>query len=616
VQPIAADLPVARLWVDTGVYHLDGPYDYLVPEKFSAVVQVGIRVEVEFGNSVHEGIVLERLAETNITSKLKIISKVVSPQVVATRESLNLFAQCSKRWAGIPFDFIRSAIPPRIASVDKEFTGQVFVATESEKSQSSSFRNYWTLPPSIPLAQIFAKLFDHGLPSGQLLIVCSTERELIEVAEGLNAQFPNDRIARLDANESRAERYRNFLLMVYGLAKIGIGLRGSIFTPLAPQSAIVVMSESSEHLYEPRSPGWNARDVAMLRSTHFPIDLILLGCAPSLEAARLIESKWMQHVSPRVRRTVIAQEQSQGALLPTKAFSVIRKALSQGPVLALVPRKGYGNAVLCTKCRNVGKCDCGGRLKVESKTSPPICSLCSKKYDNWHCNFCQSTDIYLVSRGIDRYVEEIGRAFPNIPIVNSSGENIIPAISHAQAIVVATSGAEPKCEDGYSAVAILEGLQFLAGSDVRAVERTREQFFAAARLASTSGTIFVTLDPSHPLVASLARWDVGIMINRELRDQEEAHLPPYHRFASIEVDSKEAVGLHAGILESIKAGRLPESVIVRGPYEIAENLFRITISAPIVDAPVMVAFMQELQRRRSISHKALLRIRIDPYSLA
>jgi primosomal protein N' (replication factor Y) len=64
-------LPVARIWVDTGLFHLDTPFDYWVPEELSRLAVVGARVHVEFGNSLQEGIVLERTESSSKMGNLK-----------------------------------------------------------------------------------------------------------------------------------------------------------------------------------------------------------------------------------------------------------------------------------------------------------------------------------------------------------------------------------------------------------------------------------------------------------------------------------------------------------------------------------------------------------------
>lgn len=624
-KPVADQLPIARIWVDTGVFHLDETFDYLVPEPLSEVAQVGVRVEVEFGSSMLEGMILERVDETETSTKLKAIVKVLSPHPISTTETIDLIRAVCRRWAGSPYDVIRSAIPPRVASVDRESCEKLNGSPEiiQEASVDSkvpgifskqSIRCFWS-PPAASQMEEFVDIVIARLRFGQVLIVCTDERELLEIERHLSVRIPVSTIARLDAHSARSDRYRNFLRVAKGSAMVGLGLRGAIFTPLAQGSTIIVLGESSDLLYEPRTPGWNARDVAILRTSTFGVNLILVGHSASLETTRLIDRQWLSLINTKSRREVIAQSQDQGALLSSKAFAVVRKGLSVGPVLFLVPRKGYGNAVLCSKCRNIAHCDCGGRLQINSPREKPTCAICTRIYDEWRCSFCQSADVYLAARGLERFSEEIGRAFPHFKVIHSSGEHIIDAVGVEPALVIATPNAEPRASAGFSAVILLEGNRFFGSSDVRAGERSREQFFHAASLVSTSGQIFVAIDPSHPIVAALTRWDSTPMMRRELLQHEETHLPPYFRFVIIEVETKQCGQIHSGLEEAMRAGRIPSTTIIRGPHERENSISRITLSAPIADAPQLIDFIHELQKRRSLSHKTLLKLRVDPYSL-
>ena len=87
---VALDRPFARVWVDTGVFHLDGTYDYSVPEQFSAKVNTGVRVQVPFNGREVEAIVLERVEVAAVSGAIKSISKVLSIYPVATKDSLAL----------------------------------------------------------------------------------------------------------------------------------------------------------------------------------------------------------------------------------------------------------------------------------------------------------------------------------------------------------------------------------------------------------------------------------------------------------------------------------------------------------------------------------------------
>jgi len=617
-------LPVARVWVDTGVFHLDTPFDYWVPAEMAQMADVGTRVEVEFGSSSHEGIIIERAESSPNTGNLKQIIKVLSPNPVATPETIELFRLVARRWAGSPYDIIRSAIPPRIASVDKEtfptaianFALLAPVPVVHDKAlMQERVRVFWALPPAVPRHKLIAELVAARAKLGQVLLLVPDEKELSLIEDELAEYISLGSMARLDGHLTRSERYRNFLRAIKGQVDVVLGLRGAVFAPLKEGATIVILGESSESLHEPRSPGWNARDVALIRASDSKTNLILAGYCPSLEVARLIESGWLTHVSSKTRKEVVAIPQAMGELIPDGAFSIIRKALRNGPVLFLVPRKGYGNSVLCRKCRNVAHCECGGRLELVGAGEKPRCVLCHTPYPTWKCNWCQSGEIYLAARGIDRFTEEIGRAFPNFPLVNSSGDHIVETVPSAPSLVIATPGAQPRTSEGYAAVALLEGLRFFGHSELRSTENSREIFFQSAAMARTSGAIFLAFTPTHPIVPALTRWDASPLVRKELQEREEMNFPPYYRFVCIDMDSKETARFQSGLLQAQREGRIAPEVRIGATIEKSSEISRITLSVPVTTASALVDFVHELQRRRSISRKPLFAIRVDPYSL-
>ena len=622
-KTVAEVLPIARVWVDTGVFHLDTPFDYWVPDELAGLAQIGTRVEVEFGSSLQEGIVIDRTELSPNTGNLKQIVRVLSPNKVATPETIELFRLVARRWAGAPYDVIRSAIPSRVAAVDREpFTTRTSSGLLSDLPVlytkdlvQKRIRAYWSLPPSISRQKLIAELVATRSKFGQVLLIVPDERELNAIEEELIQYFDSENVVRLDGHLSRSERYRNFLRVTKGQVDVVLGLRGAIFAPLEEDATVIVAGESSESLHEPRSPGWNARDVALMRASDFGTNLILVGYSPSLEVARLIDSGWLRHISSKTRREVIALPQAQGELIPDGAFSVIRKALKNGPVLFLVPRKGYGNSVLCRKCRNVAFCTCGGRLELTGAGESPHCVLCRTLYTDWKCSWCQSAEIYLASRGIDRFAEEIGRAFPNFPVVNSSGEHIVDTVPSAPSLVISTPGAQPRNLDGYAAVALLEGLRFFGHSELRSTESSREIFFQSAAMVRSSGAIFLAFTPTHPIVAALTRWDSSPLVRKELREREEMNFPPYYRFVCIDIETREASRFHSGLLQAQSEERIAREVRITGPHEKTKDISRITLSVPVSTAGVLVDFVHELQRRRSVSRKPLFAIRVDPYSL-
>jgi len=619
---VASHLPIAKILVDTGVFHLDSPYDYEIPEQFSHLDLIGRRVQVEFGHALHEGIVIERVSVSQGTRGLKQINKILSPHCVLPTQMFALINAVAQRWASSPYDVIRSAIPPRVASVDKEaFEAEAHIEITTSTTQipkvlkSSSIRSYWMLPSSQPVCRLLAELALERSRFGQVLVVVPDERSLSELLTHLQEVYPG-MVARLDGHHNRSDRYRDYLRMVKGVARIGVGLRGSIFTPLLNNATVVVSEDTSEHYYENRSPGWNVRDVALLRAQISHLNVIFTGFTPSLEVGRLIDSGWFSLVASSKRMNVLAVDANFGELLPSKIFSVVRKGLKSGPVLFLVPRKGYGNAILCRKCKNVSICECGGRLAKNGKTAAPECVLCLRVYEPWKCTYCQSEEIHVAARGIDRFSEEIGRAFANYPIVNSTADHLVDDVTGAPALILATHGAQPNVKGGYSAVILLEGIRFFGHTHMRSQESARELFFASASLVSEGGQIAVVIDPSHPIVGALTRWNSAPMIRKELKEREELQLPPFYRFVIIESSTREATLIKNGFVAAVQDGRLPSSTKVIGPHAASTDSSRLSLAVAVGEADQLISFVHELQRRRNISRKNLLVLRVDPYSLS
>ncbi|MDO8646230.1 MAG: hypothetical protein Q7R42_06595 [Candidatus Planktophila sp.] len=607
----ASSKPFAKLWVDSGVLHLGSPFDYAVPLKISDEVQVGVRVQVPFNGREVEALVLERLDSTHVTGVIKEITKVLSPHPVATVASLELFAAVSRHWACNPFDIVRSAIPSRVVSVDKSFLVQqqptVLNSVNIDSDRFIAFE-----PVSDPADQCVDLILQKA-QVGSVLVIAPDESDVDAICESL--QKSTVKYIRLDSSLSRSKRYSNFLKTIRSPKCIVVGARSAVFAPILNLKCVIMYKESSFDHFEKRSPGWNVRDVLSLRSGLEDFQRIFMGYVPSLDISLLIEKAQLKYIFHTHQLNAKAFSSSDGALLPDRIFKEIRKGLKLGPVLFIVPRKGYGNAILCANCKNVAVCACGARLAVTSKNADSICLLCHTTYPDWACSWCRSRKQYMGSRGIDRAGEEISRAFPGLPLILSFGEVIKTSVENRPALVLATPGSAPKVRGGYGAVVILEGWKFFAHSDLRSQERARELFFETAAMASANGVLLLSIDESHPIVSSLVRWNPGAMIRRELKERLEIPLPPYVSSVTISGDAKEFTVIATGLRKAIEDGRLPREMKIFGPNDEGRNIAKIVMYCPLEKRADLADFLLELARRRSIAKKDYLTIRFDPYSL-
>ena len=602
--------PFVRVWVDTGVFHLDSPYDYGVPEEFAQSVQLGVRLQVPFNGREVEAIVLERLDTTTVTGAIKFITKTLSPHTVATQSSLNLITAVAKHWATSPYDILRSAIPPRIAHVDKSFTPEIHENPNRKTSPGKS--SFIAFDPYTESEEEVLRLVALGLRDGSVLVIAPNERDIDALC--ISADLNSVAYIRVDSSLPRAKRYENYLRAMHSRKTLIIGARGAVFTPIVDLSTVIVYKESSHEHFEIRSPGWNVRDVLLLRQNLEKIDIIFTGYVPSLEISALIDSKKLMYLTKPHRLPVKAFSSDDGALLPGRIFTDIRMALSKGPVLFLVPRKGYGNALLCAYCKNLATCSCGARLIVGAKDSAPACTVCQEIFPEWSCRWCDRSKQYLAGRGIERAAEEISRAFSGASILLSYGDVIKTHIESRSVIVLATPGAAPKVSTGYSAVVILEGLKFFSHPDLRAQERARELYFETAAMISPTGVALLCIDEAHPIVASLIRWNPGAMIRRELAERLEIPLPPFVASYILSGAAKDFTSIAAGLRKAVVDGRIPTSIKVFGPSDAGKGLVKIVLHCPHPDSSALTTFLHELQRRRSIAKREQILIRIAPYS--
>lgn len=598
-------LPIARVWVDSGVYHLDQSYDYLVPDNLSGSVSTGIRIQVPFHGREVEALVLSRQSHSDSIG-LKPISKVLSPQSVATPESLELIAIVAKRWAAHPFDIIRAAIPPRVASVDKE----EWIQSPTIGMKKKGNRSYLHIPPVINRFEFIANAVKKNSGTGSVLILVPESRSISRLLDYL----PDSIV--LDSALERSDRYRNFLKVRHGRNQKIVGTRSAIFAPIEDLEHIFVVDEGSDHHYETRSPGWNVRDVAILRSMHSGANLTFIGYSPSSEVARLIEDKWISYTSGNSRVDVSAFPQTHGELIPTRLVSEIRTAMRIGPVLFLAPRKGYSQAIACAKCRNIARCACGGKLHKRSSESHSECTICAEQYLNWKCSWCQGTTPYLMGRGSDRFAFEIGAAFPANVIVQSSADKMVDRFDEPRGLVIATPGSIPLTKKGYTLVVILEAERFFMQADIRSHERTRELFFSAAAMASDKGKVALVMPGDHPIIGGIAAWKPSLISQRELRERLEVNLPPFSRAVTLDIAQSESLSLLRGLKKAQEDGRLPVSTQLLGPSLLKDDICRIVALTPLAEGEAFIDLIHEFQRRRSSSKKALATIRIDPYSLS
>src|SRR6478735_1101130 len=425
-------------------------------------------------------------------------------------------------------------------------------------------RAVWQAMPGEDWPRRLAEAAEVAADAGRgALLIVPDARDLARLDAALGAVLGTGRHVTLSADLGPAERYRRYLAVSRGRQRVVAGTRAAVFAPVADLGLVAVFDDGDDLLAEPRAPYPHAREVLMLRSAATSSALLVGGFPRTAEAQLLIESgcaqpivatrQTVRSVAPRIEAAgddyaIGADSAAAQARLTPAAFAVARSALGDGtPVLVQVPRRGYLPVLSCTRFRHRAQCrHCRGPLAMSSTGRLLSCRWCGIAEAHYRCVACGSDRLRAVSVGAGRTAEELGRAFPGVPVINSSGQKVRPTAPTTAALVIATPGAEPFAAELYGAALLLDGSAMLARPDLRAAEETLRRWMAAAamvRPASAGGRVVVGADASILVVQALIRWDPAGHAATELAARRELGFPPVAAMASIEGDESAVLGV-------------------------------------------------------------------------
>lgn len=611
---LAASDPVARVLIESPLPHLDRPFDYSVPAEFEGTALAGVRVKVRFSGQELSGYVLERAESSEGGHPLSPLLKVVSPVQVLTPSLLELASSVAARYAGTLSDVLRTAIPPRVAGLEKlllsgaslleERTEAARHAVGAASPAQAMWASYTNGAPYLqhlagggsPRAvltavqgfgaagwpELVASAVAAVRSSGRgAVVVVPDYRDLDRMEAALDAVLPVGEIARLTADDGQSARYRSFLRLLSGAAKVAIGTRSAAYAPVQDLGLVVCWDDGDDLHIDQRAPYAHTREVLLLRSEQESAACLMAAHSRSTELQRLVEGGWAVPVepprtvvrasAPRVLNTADSFEQERDPLariarLPGAAWRAAKDGLERGPVLVQVARAGYAPSLVCEDCREPARCNnCQGPLAIAGQAALPQCRWCSTPAPEWRCRNCGGGRLRRGAAGVLRTAEELGRAFPGKAVVTSSGDQVKSTVSDACALVVATVGAEPIAPGGYAAALLLDGNSLLRLENLRAGEDTVRRWFNAAALvrpASEGGLVVITADDTTA-TGALLRWDPAGYASRELVLRQELQLPPAVRIASVTGKRADVVHFTESLASNIRlrtAGPAPVSL--------------------------------------------------------
>lgn len=609
----------AQVLGDVPFLHTDHPYDYTVPDRFQSVLEIGMRVKVKFGGRNLLGYVVGLKETTDHKSAGEILE--VLDVFAVVKPDIQLFCnELARRYLTAQSQVLNFAIPTAAKRVNQRLQTEIPRALETFAMSSGQTQNEMStsflLTPTIELLDWAAKKVVGLIEQTKHGVVLLPDYTMLHTFQNVVQKYlPSVQVGVIAADMTPSQRYEQFMKVWRDEVHVAIGTRSAIFAPFSKLDFIVMVNENDDSYVEQQSGNWHARDAALLRCHLVGATFFSVGYSRSVEIQQLIaQQKLLDTKVDGVRpvKTVIVPRDDAAnthmVRLPTVAFNVIRQGVQRGPVLLQVPLRGYQLNIQCARCREKAACDeCGGGLE-RSHQEMIHCTRCGRNFGSFRCQWCSHTQVRAITVGALRTAEEIGKAFPHIPIYTSGKNNILHEIEHKSCLIIATPGAEPHVRDGlYEAVVILDPEITLNRIDLRAHEEAFRRWYDLKSLVNPDGVQLICTQDLHQVIRHIVIDDPRGFAELQLRERIAASLPPATECYLVEGDYESV----AKAAEEVS--KVPH-VILLGPAQHKQGSYAL-FQSQHENNQLNNSLRAILSRRSSSKAKGTLRVRYSPQVL-
>lgn len=240
--------------------------------------------------------------------------------------------------------------------------------------------------------EVYLQAIDHALKMGKSSIFLVPEISLTtQTVERLRGRFEG-RIAVLHHRLSQGERTEAWRRLLHGDARVVVGARSAVFSPVV-NLGLILVDEEHENAYKQSDEGpcYHARDVAVMRGKLSQATVVLGSATPSLESFHnALEGKYgltLLHqradaaTLPAVSLVDMRREYEKAkgfTLFSERLLSALQKRQERGEqAILFLNRRGYHAALMCPSCQTTWQCPhCDVALTFHRGEEALACHLC------------------------------------------------------------------------------------------------------------------------------------------------------------------------------------------------------------------------------------------------
>ena len=432
-----------------------------------------------------------------------------------------------------------------------------------------------------------AKVLAQGRQVLFLLPEINLTPQLLKRVENRFADVPT---AVLHSQMAAGRRTQDYLRAMLGQAKLVIGTRLAVFTPLSDVGLIVVDEEHDSSFKQDNELRYHARDLAVWRAKQSGCPIILGSATPSLEswhkaqsgAYRFLQLTERAHAAaqlPQVDILNVGRLKLNNGFSP-QALQLLKQNFEAGGMsLVYLNRRGFAPALFCGDCGHTFGCpNCSAKMVLHQRARQLRCHHCDHREPiPFKCPDCGNQDLTAVGHGTQR-VEETLRAFlPKATIVRVDRDStahkndwadLYRRIADNEIDILVGTQMLAKGHDfaRLNLVIVLNADGSLYSADFRAPERLFAELMQvsgrAGRADKPGKVLIQTQLPEHPVFAAVKAQDYAVFAENELNERQMFAMPPFGFQTAIRADAPRV----ADAMEFLNAAKetlaplLPESV--------------------------------------------------------
>ena len=432
-----------------------------------------------------------------------------------------------------------------------------------------------------------AKVLAQGRQVLFLLPEINLTPQLLKRVENRFADVPT---AVLHSQMAAGKRTQDYLRAMLGQAKLVIGTRLAVFTPLPDVGLIVVDEEHDGSFKQDNELRYHARDLAVWRAKQSGCPIVLGSATPSLEswhkaqsgAYRLLQLTERAHASaqlPQVEILNVGRLKLDNGFSP-QALQLLKQNFEAGGMsLVYLNRRGFAPALFCSDCGHTFGCpNCSAKMVLHQRARQLRCHHCDHREPiPFKCPDCGNQDLTAVGHGTQR-VEETLRAFlPKAAVVRVDRDStahkndwadLYRRIADNEIDILVGTQMLAKGHDfaRLNLVIVLNADGSLYSADFRAPERLFAELMQvsgrAGRADKPGKVLIQTQLPEHPVFAAVKAQDYAVFAENELNERQMFAMPPFGFQTAVRADAPRV----ADAMEFLNAAKetlaplLPESV--------------------------------------------------------